>query len=174
MLHSDFNFDTEEATEATNRFDVHTKAVDTGVQGLRNVFPQIRQARVGEQQPPIGLAWNPDPINRNLEMSKAERLLSYSLLSLISAKPIATLPSAGVTTREEDLYFQSDQEESSEGEEPKKAKGYVNEQGAWCWREGCEGMLFHRACFRTLHNPSRLPEANKGTAENKRDPAERR
>ena len=85
-------------------------------------------------------------------MSKAERLLSYSLLSLISAKPIATLPSAGVTTREEDLYFQSDQEELSESQEPKKAKGYVNEQGAWCWREGCEGMPLHRACFRTLHD----------------------
>ena len=63
MLHPDFNFDTEEATEAANRFDIHTKAVDTGVQGLRNVFPQIRQARVGEEQSPIGLAWNPDHMN---------------------------------------------------------------------------------------------------------------
>jgi sorting nexin-9/18/33 len=121
VLHPDFNFDAEEATEAVNRFDVHTKAVDTGVQGLRNVFPQIRQARV--------------------EMSKAERLLSYSLLSLISAKSIATLPSAGVTTWEEDLYFQSDREDLYENEEPKKAKGYVNEQGSWCWREGCEDCL---------------------------------
>jgi sorting nexin-9/18/33 len=49
VLHHDFNFDAEEATEAVNRFDVHTKAVDTGVQGLRNVFTQVRQARVGEQ-----------------------------------------------------------------------------------------------------------------------------
>ena len=59
MLHPDFNFDTEEATEAVNRFDVHTKAVDTGVQGLRNVFPQIRQARVGEEQQRIALAKEP-------------------------------------------------------------------------------------------------------------------
>ncbi len=147
MLHPDFNFDAEEATEAVNRFDVHTKGVDTGVQGLRNVFPQIRQARVGEEQSRIALARNPDPMNRNLEMSKAERLLSYSLLSLISAKPIATLPSAGVTTQEEDLYFQSDREGSDESEEPKKAKGYVNEQGAWCWREGCEGTSFRRTRF---------------------------
>ncbi|KAI0002165.1 hypothetical protein BJV74DRAFT_817412 [Russula compacta] len=123
VLHPDFNFDAEEATEAVNRFDVHTKAVDTGVQGLRSVFTQIRQARV--------------------EMSKAERLLSYSLLSLITTKPIATLPSAGVTVREEDLYFQSEREESDESEEHehKKAKGYVNEQGAWCWREACEDCL---------------------------------
>jgi hypothetical protein len=61
VLHPDFNFDAEEATEAVNRFDIHTKAVDTGVQGLRNVFPQIRQARVGEEQSCIALAWNPDP-----------------------------------------------------------------------------------------------------------------
>jgi len=85
-------------------------------------------------------------------MLKAERLLSYSLLSLISAKPIASLPSAGVTTREEDLYFQSDREGLGESEEPKKAKGYVNEQGAWCWREGCEGTPLHTARFRALHN----------------------
>jgi len=75
-------------------------------------------------------------------MSKAERLLSYSLLSLITTKPIVTLPSAGVTIQEDDLFFQSDQEASDESEEPKtlKAKGYVNEEGAWCWREGCEGI----------------------------------
>lgn len=57
VLHPDFNFDAEEATEGVNRFDVHTKAVDTGVQGLRSVFTQIRQARVGEEQSPIGLTW---------------------------------------------------------------------------------------------------------------------
>lgn len=152
VLHPDFNFDTEEATEAINRFDVHTRAVDTGVQGLRNVFPQVRQARVGEEQSCMVLVWKPDPINWNLEMSKAERLLSYSLLSLISAKPIATMPSAGVNTLEEDLYFQSDREELDGSEEPKKAKGYVNEQGAWCWREGCEGTPLHRALFRALHD----------------------
>jgi sorting nexin-9/18/33 len=49
VFHPDFNFDAEEATEAVNRFDVHTKAIDSGVQGLRNVFAQIRQARVGEE-----------------------------------------------------------------------------------------------------------------------------
>jgi sorting nexin-9/18/33 len=74
-------------------------------------------------------------------MSKAERLLSYSLLSLITTKPIATLPNAGVTTREEDMYSQSDVEDSADEEDKpaKKVNGYVNEQGAWCWREGCEG-----------------------------------
>ncbi|KAI0302386.1 hypothetical protein B0F90DRAFT_1627635 [Multifurca ochricompacta] len=108
VFHPDFNFDAEEATEAVDRFDIHIKAVDTGVQGLRHVFAQTRQARV--------------------EMSKAERLLSYSLLSLITTKPIATLPNSGVIIREEGAYSPS-------------AKGYVNEQGAWCWREGCEDCL---------------------------------
>jgi sorting nexin-9/18/33 len=75
-------------------------------------------------------------------MSKAERLLSYSLLSLITTKSIATLPSAGVMIWEQDPFYQSDREpeEFSESEEPKKAKGYVNEQGAWCWHEDCEGI----------------------------------
>ena len=77
-------------------------------------------------------------------MSKAERLLSYTLLSLITTKPIATFPNAGVMTREEDTYSQSDLEESDANDEDKpakKANGYVNEQGAWCWREGCEGTF---------------------------------
>ena len=81
-------------------------------------------------------------------MSKAERLLSYSLLSLITTKPIATLPNAGVTVREEDSYFPFDHEEMGDDEEykpAKKANGYVNGQGAWCWREGCEGMLSRKA-----------------------------
>ena len=42
VLHPDSNFDAEEATD-----DVYilTKVVDSGLQGLRNVFTQIRQAR---------------------------------------------------------------------------------------------------------------------------------
>lgn len=83
-------------------------------------------------------------------MSKVERLLSYSLLSLITTKPIATLPNAGVITREEDTYSQSDLEEIATNEEDKPAKkvnGCVNEQGAWCWREGCEGAFFKLYVF---------------------------
>ncbi len=62
-------------------------------------------------------------------MSKAERLLSYSLLSLITTKPIATLPNAGVVTREEDTYSQSDLDEIANDEEDqpaKKVNGYVH------------------------------------------------
>jgi hypothetical protein len=89
-------------------------------------------------------------------MSKAERLLSYSLLSLITTKPIATLPNASVMTREEDTYSQSDLEEVATNEEDKpakKSKGHVNEQGAWCWREGCEGsFVIFFICSYTLHS----------------------
>jgi sorting nexin-9/18/33 len=102
-------------------------------------------------------------------MSKAERLLSYSLLSLITTKPIATLPNAGVTIREEDSHSSFDLEEMGDDEEdepPKKAKGYVNEEGAWCWREGCEGMLSRNAVSAD-YTPCRLLEAHEGAAENK-------
>ena len=65
--------------------------------------------------------------NSTTEMSRAERLLSYSLLALITAKPLA---SASTTALEE------------EDEIPPltdKGKGTMNSDGAWCWREGCTG-----------------------------------
>lgn len=109
-------------------------------------------------------------------MSKAERLLSYSLLSLITTKPIATLPNAGVMTREEDAYSQSDLEEVVTDEEDKpakKSKGCVNEQGAWCWREGCEGSFLKNYMFLYASQPSRsLSEAHEGATEDKRNTAE--
>lgn len=58
-------------------------------------------------------------------MSEAERLLSYSLLALITSKPLASAPTTGVA--EEDEEYTS------------KDKGLLTEQGAWCWREGCRG-----------------------------------
>lgn len=88
-------------------------------------------------------------------MSKAERLLSYSLLSLITTKPIATLPNAGVTSQEGDTYSQLELEEDANSEEDKpakKANGCVNEQGAWCWREGCEGTFSKLYVFNALHS----------------------
>jgi hypothetical protein len=40
--------DAEEATETVDRFDNHIRAVGKGIQGLRNIFGQVREARVGE------------------------------------------------------------------------------------------------------------------------------
>ncbi|KAG6854104.1 hypothetical protein C0991_010518 [Blastosporella zonata] len=107
VFHPSFNVDAEDAQEAVDRFEAHTKAVGKGVQGLRNIFGRVREARV--------------------EMSKAERLLSYSFLSLITSKPLASAPMTGVS-EEDDLY-------------DVKSKGLLNDEGAWCWREDCQGTV---------------------------------
>ncbi|KAF7318958.1 SH3 and PX-domain-containing 3 [Mycena chlorophos] len=82
VFHPDFNVDADEAGEAVERFDTHTRAVGKGVQGLRNIFGRVREARI--------------------EMSKAERLLSYSLLSLITSQPLASAPVTGASLEEEE------------------------------------------------------------------------
>ncbi|KAJ7664277.1 hypothetical protein B0H17DRAFT_1091797 [Mycena rosella] len=107
VFHPDFNVDAEDAGDAVDRFDTHTRAIGKGVQGLRNIFGRVRDARI--------------------EMSKAERLLSYSLLSLITSKPLASAPVTGASEEEEDYNA--------------KGKGLLNEDGAWCWREGCQDCL---------------------------------
>lgn len=61
-------------------------------------------------------------------MSKAERLLAYSLLSLITSKPLASAPMTGVNEEDEQYNI--------------KGKGLLNEDGAWCWREDCQGAYF--------------------------------
>ena len=61
-----------------------------------------------------------------IEMFKAQRLLSYSLLSLITSKPLASAPTTGISEEDE--------------EDDSKPKGHMNADGAWCWREGCEGL----------------------------------
>ena len=64
-----------------------------------------------------------------IEMSKAERLLSYSLLSLISSKPLASASTVGIN--------------EDDGSYDVKEKGLLNDEGAWCWREGCESKTIH-------------------------------
>lgn len=62
-------------------------------------------------------------------MSKAERLLSYSLLSLITSKPLTSTSTPA-----------SAEDEHSNNDHNGKDKGSVNSYGAWCWREGCVGQ----------------------------------
>ncbi|KIP04499.1 hypothetical protein PHLGIDRAFT_75831 [Phlebiopsis gigantea 11061_1 CR5-6] len=107
VFHPAFNVDSDEAIESVDRFDAHTRAVGQGVQGLRNIYGKVRQA--------------------NIEMSQAQRLMSYSLLSLITSKPLAQASMAGIPEEEEDIN--------------PKQKGHMNEDGAWCWREGCSECL---------------------------------
>lgn len=88
-----------------------------------------------------------------LGMSQAERLLSYSLLSLITSKPLSSAPMTGIT------------EEEDEDTSKDKVKGLLNNENAWCWREDCEGKSMHcRHLFDTEHL-NRLSQVNKGIAE---------
>ncbi|KIM46899.1 hypothetical protein M413DRAFT_440467 [Hebeloma cylindrosporum] len=112
VYHPAFNVDKEDAEETIIAFHNHARAVGKGVQGLRSIFAKVREARV--------------------EMSKAERLLSYSLLSLITSKPIASVPAPGIT---------NDEEEDDSTHLKDKTKGLLNRSGAWCWRENCSECL---------------------------------
>lgn len=60
-------------------------------------------------------------------MSKAERLLSYTLLSLITAKPSSSAPALGAVEEEENASPQ--------------LQGLLNNDGAWCWRDDCQDCL---------------------------------
>ncbi|KAG1870008.1 hypothetical protein F4604DRAFT_1773130 [Suillus subluteus] len=107
VFHPAFNVDVDDATEVIDRFSRHVLAVDKGTQNLRNIFGRIREVR--------------------LEMSKAERLLSYSLLSLITSTPLSSAPLTEINKDAEDTSPQGN--------------GLLNEEGAWCWREGCQDCL---------------------------------
>jgi sorting nexin-9/18/33 len=62
-------------------------------------------------------------------MSKAERELAYSLLSLVTAHP---------------LHSVSESEDEPDATHRPHEPGLVNEDGAWCWRDHCDGQ----------HNPT--------------------
>jgi sorting nexin-9/18/33 len=47
VFHPAFNLDVEDAEEAVDRFNAHTRVVGKGVQALRNIFGTIREARAG-------------------------------------------------------------------------------------------------------------------------------
>jgi hypothetical protein len=64
-------------------------------------------------------------------MSKYQRLFSYSLLSLITSTPLA-----GAPQQPNGLPHEDEEEE----EEDTSRKGLMNADGAWCWRENCEGV----------------------------------
>lgn len=68
-------------------------------------------------------------------MSNVQRLLSYGLLSLITSTSIAGGgPAPGL-----------DEDDDEEDGSSHSRKGLMNAEGAWCWREECEGMKILRA-----------------------------
>ncbi|KIM70416.1 hypothetical protein SCLCIDRAFT_101191 [Scleroderma citrinum Foug A] len=103
VFHPAFNIDVYDAVEVSEMFNKHIRAVGRGIQGLRNVFGQVRDAR--------------------LHASMAEKSLSHSLLSLITAKTSSDLNPTG------------------EEDSTPNMKGVVNDEGAWCWRDSCKGCL---------------------------------
>ncbi len=94
-------------------------------------------------------------------MSKAERMLSYSLLSLIMSKRVAwgpnlpfMMPNGGSLEYDADAASESFEAEPEDNIEDKDqllspaaaarrkwVKGVINEDVAWCWREGCDGAF---------------------------------
>ncbi|KAI0701080.1 hypothetical protein BC835DRAFT_1265507 [Cytidiella melzeri] len=103
IYHPAYNFDSEEAAETVHKFAAHVQAVGQGVQNLRTIFGKVREV--------------------GIEMSKAQRLLAYALLSLITSKPLAATSVQNVPEEAE--------------HEDDWSNGHMNSDGAWCWREGC-------------------------------------
>ncbi|KAI5123253.1 hypothetical protein M0805_001342 [Coniferiporia weirii] len=139
VFHPAFHFDAEDAEDAGVHFAEHTRAVGEGVQQLRGNFAKVRSARV--------------------EMASAERLLSHSILSLITSTPLASRSSPDSPSDDD-----SGSDENGEGTSHlqstnrpgsntsartrkgrRRKKGLMNEEGAWCWREDCAGMF----CLKT-------------------------
>ncbi|VDC02799.1 unnamed protein product [Peniophora sp. CBMAI 1063] len=118
VFHPEFNVDADEAGDVVYRFEAHIKAVGKGVQGLRSVFGQTRQART--------------------EMSKAERLLSYSLFSLVTGKQLAMTHAEDVESDEEE---EPDDPIEAAKRRARKGKSVVNQAGAWCWKDNCQQCL---------------------------------
>ena len=106
----------------------------------------------------------PQNLRGTAEMSKAERLLSYSLLSLITAKPLA---SSSSSSSNPSRMNNADSDDDDEGIDARR--GHVNADGAWCWRENCDGMLRHvlsvDAVDRKPEECLRLTKAVQRTAE---------
>ena len=122
VFHPAFNVDAEEARQAVERFDVHTRAVKRGVQGLRGVWGKWRGARA--------------------EMAVAGRMMAYAVYSMISARPmVKSGPDQQLQARQ--LVVEEDSDEEDEDAATKGKKGGVNSLGAWCWREECEGRKIH-------------------------------
>ena len=77
-------------------------------------------------------------------MSNAERLLSYSLLSLITSTPLGD-PSAHLNGEDEE---EEGQEDDNEVKKRSKTHGLLNKDGAWCWKEDCSGMYSYSSIMR--------------------------
>ena len=74
-------------------------------------------------------------------MSNAERMLSYSLLSLITSSPLA---SSSIDEEEDDEDIASP---SIKRQSCRQKKGLTDADGAWCWRDDCADCLRLTKCM---------------------------
>lgn len=51
VYHPAYNVDKDDATDAIDRFDNHTRAVSKSVQTMRSMFAKVRDARIGALGP---------------------------------------------------------------------------------------------------------------------------
>lgn len=87
-------------------------------------------------------------------MSKAQRLLAYTLLSLITSTPLSESANSSIPEEDEEEHDRS------------KSRGHMNSEGAWCWREGCTGTylsILHEHLAEHLH--CRLSTTDESDAE---------
>lgn len=86
-------------------------------------------------------------------MASGERLLSYTLLSLITAAPLTSSAAPDQHDSSSDSESDGDSLQSSLFPNGKSSVsrvnrhsksdrlGLVNNEGAWCWRDDCSGEL---------------------------------
>jgi hypothetical protein len=67
-----------------------------------------------------------------IDLARYQRLLSYSILSLITSTPLASTSTTSPTPG-------AFEEEEEEEEEDTSRAGLLNSEGAWCWKENCDG-----------------------------------
>ncbi|EJC97781.1 uncharacterized protein FOMMEDRAFT_149578 [Fomitiporia mediterranea MF3/22] len=148
VFHLPFQVDAEEVTETAERFENHTRAVSQGVQQLRGMYGRVKSAR--------------------LEMSNAERQLSYALLSLITSKPLTGSLSLSDSDDSDSSASPSDNEIEANStahspintinatngrhrrhhkQQKRNKRGLQNAEGAWCWREDCTDCLRLTKCI---------------------------
>ncbi|KAL4245133.1 hypothetical protein ABKN59_010528 [Abortiporus biennis] len=126
VYHPAFNLDSDEAREAVEKFDAFTKKVGNSVQGLREVVGGARR----------GVA----------DMSRSQRVLAYSLLSLIKSKPlVASSSSSSSISHHTTASSSSNSSEEGPQEDvtthPNGKIEITNERGAWCWRANCDDCV---------------------------------
>ena len=131
VLHPHFNVDSEDVGLTSARFKRVVKRTNENVAQLQKAFVPLREAGVGE-----GGRYCVQPENYadafTLDMATSLRGFSYRLLSLISTTPNHDSPQ----------YVPEPSDEDSPPEEREDVHTWAPNNGAWCWRDDCQGTFF--------------------------------